>query len=648
MNQDRPNPDQLLKQVTVEIKKVSQGKLTIFFGACAGVGKTYAMLQAAHQEIDENVDVVAGVIEGHGRLETIKLIEKLCVLPLKEVQYQGVTLKEFDLDAAIIRNPRIILIDELAHTNAPGSRHPKRWQDVEELLNCGINVFTTLNVQHLESLNDIVANFTGVRVKETIPDSIFDEADEIHLVDVPSELILERLDEGKVYLGDFAKRRAAQNFFKIENLIVLREIALRRTAERVDALRDVYKKYQSKDSRQIGDKILVCVGQNSVASKLIRTAKQMASKLKADWAAVYVENEQHYNLSKDEQFQIEKNLQLANQMGGESFVLQEVDPVEAILGFARDHGYTQILIGRSSKPKWRRKFFGSLTGRLIENSESIDVIVVNDSAERKQIKRSKLPIPWLTYLNASMILIFCTVLGFPFKEILEPENLVMLYMVSVVIVSIIYGRGPGIFSAVLSVLGYNFLFTLPILSLEVYRFQDIITLCIFLLTTLVISAQTSKLSVQNIYTKQRQKFTTDLFTLSQKLIAVHGKSKVMKVIAAHIQEYFQCATTIWTPNEVGVLVLASHPDQKPEVKEESVARWTFKHHQPAGIGTDTMPSARGYYLPLTDGTHVIGVLGIIPKDPAKQFNLEEEMMLEAIAIQATAALERVKHHQSDV
>lgn len=648
MSENRPDPDQLLKQVKVETEKVNQGKLKIFFGACAGVGKTYAMLQAAHQEIDNKVDVVAGVIEGHGRPETLKLIDNINVLPLIELQYQGVILREFDLDAAIARNPKIILIDELAHTNAPGSRHPKRWQDVEELLNCGINVFTTLNVQHLESLNDVVANFTGIRVKETIPDSIFDEADEILLVDVPSELILERLDEGKVYLGDFAKRRAAQNFFKIENLIALREIALRRTAERVDALRDVYKKYQNKDSRQIGDKILVCVGQNSASSKLMRTAKQMALKLKANWAAVYVENEQHYNLSKNEQFKIEKNMQLANEMGGESFVLQETDPVEAILRFAREHGYTQILIGRSSKSKWRRKLFGSFTGRLIEKSESIDVIVVNDTAEREQRKRSKTVIPWLAYLNAAIIFIFCTLIGFPFKEILEPENSVMLYMVSVVIVSIIYGRGPGIFSAILSVLGYNFLFTMPLFSLDVYRFQDIITLCIFLLTTLVISAQTSKLSVQNIYTKQRQKFTTDLFSLSQKLIAVHGRAKVMKVISAHIQEYFESATTIWIPNEMGDLMLASHPDQKPEVKEESVARWTFKHHQAAGIGTDTMPSARGYYLPLTDGTHVIGVLGIIPKDPAKQFNLEEEMMLEAIAIQATAALERVKHQQNKV
>lgn len=647
MDDSRPNPDQLLKQVKVEEGKANHGKLKIFFGACAGVGKTYAMLQAAHQEVQDKVDVVAGVIEGHGRVETIKLLEKLNVLPLKEVQYQGVTLKEFDLDAAIARNPKILLVDELAHTNAPGSRHPKRWQDVEELLNCGIDVFTTLNVQHLESLNDVVANFTGIRVKETVPDSIFDEADEILLVDVPSELILERLDEGKVYLGDFAKRRAAQNFFKIENLIALREIALRRTAERVDALRDAYKKYQSKDSPQIGDKILVCVGQNSASSKLIRTAKQMASKLKANWAAIYVENDQHYNLSKNEQFQIERNMQLANEMGGESFVLQEIDPVEAILRFARDHGYTQILVGRSSKPKWRRSLFGSTTARLIEKSESIAVIVVNDTPEREQKKKTKTPIPWLAYLNATMIFIFCTLLGFPFKEILEPENSLMLYMVSVVIVSIIYGRGAGIFSAILCVLGYNFLFTIPIYSLDVYRFQDIITLCIFLLTSLVISAQTSKLSVQNIYTKQRQKYTADLFTLSQKLIAVHGKSKVMKVIAAHIQEYFECATTIWLPNEAGDLILASHPDQKSEVKEESVARWTFKHDQTAGIGTDTMPSARGYYLPLTDGTHVIGVLGIIPKDPAKQFNLEEEMMLEAIALQATAALERVMHQKVD-
>jgi two-component system, OmpR family, sensor histidine kinase KdpD len=305
MKEERPDPQQLLKQVEKTEKR--KGKLKIFFGACAGVGKTYAMLSAASEKLKENVDVIVGIVETHGRVEIVKLLDNMPFLPMQKIEYHGITLRELDIDAAIARKPSILLVDELAHTNPATSRHPKRWHDIQELLEHGIDIYTTLNVQHIESLNDVVADLTGIRVKETIPDSIFDEADEIVLVDVPSEVIIERLNEGKVYLGEFAKRRASQNFFKIENLITLREIALRRTAERVDALHSLYRKYQAKEGRKsVIDNILVCIGPGLMAIKLIRTAKQLSSKLKVNWTVLYVENLTHETLDDDEKILIEK------------------------------------------------------------------------------------------------------------------------------------------------------------------------------------------------------------------------------------------------------------------------------------------------------------------------------------------------------
>src|SRR4051812_569153 len=317
-DESRPDPDELLSRISAEENEAQvlnrRGKLKIFFGACAGVGKTYSMLSAGKSSLNEGLDVVIGLVETHGREETKKLLDGLPILPHREVQYRGTLIKEFDLDAAIARKPQLVLLDELAHTNAPGSRHPKRWQDVDELLDAGINVYTTINVQHLESLNDVVARITGVWVKETVPDAIFDKADEISLVDIPSEELLKRLKEGKVYIAPEAKKRAAQNFFKKSNLIALRELALRRTAERVDALMDVYKS-RAGQSWVGSDKLLVCIGPDVLPGKLVRVAKRTASGMKAPWTAVYIENDRHYRLSEEGKQAVERTLRLAERMG---------------------------------------------------------------------------------------------------------------------------------------------------------------------------------------------------------------------------------------------------------------------------------------------------------------------------------------------
>ncbi len=646
MESERPDPEQLLRTVKEQTKSAGRGKLKIFFGACAGSGKTYAMLSAAQEKHKEGVNVVAGIIETHGRSETAKMLEGLIKLPLRQIQYQGITIKELDIDAAIEKDPSILLIDELAHTNAIGSRHPKRWQDVQEILECGIDVYTTLNVQHLESLNDLVANLTGIRVKETVPDSIFDNADEIVLVDIPSEIILERLDEGKVYLGEFAKQRAAQHFFKIENLIALREIALRRTAERVDALRDIYKKYQSK-KLMISDKILACVGPGALSTKLVRNAKQLATKLKCPWTALYVENDEYYSLAKEEQNNIKRTMQLAEQLGGKTENIQENRIDDAIIAYAQKHNFTKIILGKSRRSALKCWLFKSLVNEVIDKSGNIDVYIVNeDTPPAKLKKQSTTTATWSSFLYAILVIILCTVFGLPAKEWLEPETVLMIYLAGVVIVSISSERGIAVLTALLAVICYNFFFIHPYYNLSTYHLRDIVTLGVLLLTGVVISTLTSRLRQQHIFTLQREKYTSELYDLSRKLIITPGKTKIAKVVSHHIGEIFDCAATVWVPNESGHLELISHPGIKTELKEESVALWAFKHNQKAGFGTDTMPSARGYYLPIANGDKIYGVLGLIPKDPDKSFDAEENMLIESLVIQTASAFERV--HAADL
>lgn len=642
MESERPDPDQLLRQVQEETK--ARGKLKIFFGACAGAGKTYAMLLDAQEKLKEGLNVVGGIIETHGRTETYKLLNGIPLLPLRHIEYQGFTLKEFDLDVALKKSPAILLIDELAHTNAAGSRHPKRWQDVEEVLESGIDVYTTLNVQHLESLNDTVANLTGVRVKETVPDSIFDTADEIILVDISSEVILERLQEGKVYLGEFAKQRAAQHFFKMENLIALREIALRRTAERVDALRDIYQKYQHGKSL-LSDKILVCIGPKNSSTKLVRKAKQQAIRLKCPWTVLYVESSKYYRLSKEEQMFIEKTLRLAEQLGAKTRVLQESQPAEAIINYAEKNQFTRIIIGSPSKSKWKKDLFGSLAQDIIDKCNTLDVYIIPD--EPNTVKNSHqfdFNIPWIGYLITCFIIAICTLFGFPFKEWLKPENVVMIYLAGVVIVSACFEKSAAVLAALLSVLSYKIFFTSQEFSpnFNVYHIRDLVTAAVLLITGLLISNLTSRLRLQNLYARRREKYTADLYEFGRKLIVTPGKHKIAKVVANHIGETFDSAVTVWLPDNTSYLELASHPGIVAELKEESVAQWAYSHNQAAGLGTDTMPSARGYYLPLSNGEKVFGVLGIIPKDLNKTFSSEENMMLEALAIQAALALERVE------
>jgi two-component system, OmpR family, sensor histidine kinase KdpD len=651
-DESRPDPDDLLSRITAEESETRQSKrgtLKIFFGACAGVGKTYAMLSAGKQALSDGIDVVVGLVETHGREETKKLLEGQTILPHREVQYRGTIIKEFDIDAALARKPQLILLDELAHTNAPGSRHPKRWQDVEELLDAGINVYTTINVQHLESLNDVVARITGVWVKETVPDAMFDKADEISLVDIPSEELLKRLKEGKVYIAPDAKKRAAQNFFKKSNLIALRELALRRTAERVDALMDSYKTSGGAQSWSGADRILVCIGPDTLSSKLVRVAKRMSSGLKAPWTAVYIENERHYRLSREGQEAVERTLRLAERMGGKTEIVQGQNAPEDILNYARANGMTKIIVGKTPRPRWREILAGTLADQLIRGSGDIDVyIVTGDTEDRRELKASvwKTQTPWQYYIPAPVMAGICTLVLLPIRPFIEPGNLLLVYLIGVVSVALRYGRGPSVVAAFLSALCINFFFSAPYYSFKITEEQHVITFAVMLITGVIIGTQTARLRLQAVTARRREKNTSSLFAMSRELTANRGKVTLAQIAAQHISDVLDSDVFLWLPDAKGELqtvVAETEADNKgiDPVREESVARWAFTHRQNAGLGTDTLPSAKALYVPLMASGGVVGVIGVMPHDASLQAYATDSIeLLEAFATITASGLER--------
>lgn len=651
----RPDPDELLSRITAEEElakreETGRGKLKIFFGACAGVGKTYAMLNAGKSALAEGVDVVVGLVETHGREDTKKLLEGQVILPHREVSYRGTILKEFDIDAALARKPQLILLDELAHTNTPGSRHPKRWQDVEELRDAGINVYTTINVQHLESLNDVVARITGVWVKETVPDEVFDNADEISLVDIPSEELLKRLSEGKVYIAPEAKKRAAQNFFKKSNLIALRELALRRTAERVDALMDVYKTKGKESQGWSGaDHILVCIGPDQLSTKLVRSAKRMASGLKASWTAIYIENERHHRLSKEGQDMVERNLRLAARMGAETEIIQGQNAAEDILAYARANNVTKIIVGKATRSRWREIMVGTLADQLIRGSGDIDISVITGERSEPNIIKSMLwggKTQWQHYLFATLVIAGTTLIMMPLRTHVPAVNLVMLYLIGVVAVALRFGRAPSILATVLSALSFNFFFVAPWHSFKASEIEHVLTFMVLLATGIIIGSQTARLRLQALLARKREKNTETLYAMTRELTGSRGKVSLAQIAATHISEVTDSDVFIWLPDDKGgletvVTETESDDESIDPVREESVANWAFTHKQNAGFGTDTLPSAKALYIPLVASGVVVGVLGVRPHDEhMDSYSTDLLDTIDTLAFITASALER--------
>lgn len=638
MNDDRPNPDALLKSIRPQVDG-KRGRLKIFFGACAGVGKTYAMLSAAKEKLEDGVAVVVGLVETHGRSETEALTKDLSLLPRITVQHRGMQVHEFDLDAALKAKPSLILVDELAHTNAPGSRHPKRWMDIEELLNAGIDVYSTLNVQHVESLNDIVTRITGIQVKETVPDTVFDSADEVSLVDLPSDDLLERLREGKVYTTDMGRKRAAEHFFKRENLLALRELALRRVAERLDAHTG-----EHSGERRVGERVAVCVGPGDLTPTLLRKTKRMADALRASWVALYVENARHYRLGHAAQLKLERNLRLAEEMGGKIEILQGDDAAIAIANYAHSKGITKIIAGKPPKALWREVLQRSLANELIRVSNRLDVYVVggNEHVEPLSIHEIKPPLKqWRGYVFGILLTALITTGGMVIRESFNSENVIMLYLLAVIILAERYGWAVSAMTSFVSFLCFNLFFVQPYYSLTVNSYNDVVTLVLLLAVGFFASLQTSNLQAQSRFFRRKERNTSALYAMSQELADIRARDELTHVIQRHLEQALDGKAVIFFPDAHGDFETFTNINQVG-VKEEIVVRWVYGHQQPAGLGTTTMPSASGYFVPLRGSTGTFGVLGLVPNTNGHVLSPEERDMVDTFGALAAAALERVQ------
>jgi two-component system sensor histidine kinase KdpD len=641
--EQRPDPDALLKQVQSE--EPSRGKLKIFLGYAAGVGKTFAMLEAAHQRKEQGLDVIVGYIETHKRAETEGLVAGLEVLPRKQIEYHNVILPELDVDAVLKRRPLLVLVDEFAHTNAPGSRHPKRFQDVAEILDAGIDVYTTLNIQHLESLNDVVAQVTGIIVRETVPDRVIDEASEIEVIDLPPDELLVRLQEGKVYIPEQASR-AIDKFFRKGNLTALREMSLRRAAERVDGQMRSYMQTRAISGPwAAGERLLVCISPSPLAEKLIRTTRRLADELNAEWIAAYVDIASRPENNPANRERIGRTLQLAEELGAKSITLAGRSIHEVVLDYARKNNITKVVIGKPLKPRWQEIITGSIVDQLIYASGDIDVYVISAQAE---LSKSIIPSDWQPhrpigrYLLSVGLVALSTLLGITVRGNLEPANLVMLYLASVVISAIFLGRGPSLLAAITSVLAFDFFLVPPYLTFAVSDTQYIITFVVLFVISLVISSLTARVREQAEAAIRRESQTSALYNLGRELTSATDLKHITEIIIAHISQAFDRDVAIFLPENKRILTFASSPNYEPDENELAVAAWAFEHDEPAGRGTDTLPAVPLRCQPLKTANNIIGVLGIRPKDSRNYLTPEQRQTLAAFANQAALAIERAR------
>ncbi|EKS9797489.1 MULTISPECIES: DUF4118 domain-containing protein [Burkholderia] len=661
---NRPDPDQLLDKLQRDEEKQRRGQLKIFFGASAGVGKTYAMLQAARQRLQEGVDVVVGIVETHGRSETAALLDGLDVLPLARIEYRGRTLAEFDLDGALAREPQLILVDELAHSNVQGARHLKRWQDVYELLDAGIDVYTTVNVQHLESLNDVVGAITGIRVWETVPDRVFDAADEVTLVDLPAEELLERMRDGKVYLAQQAER-AVRNFFRKGNLIALRELALRRTADRVDAQMREYRADRSiQRIWQARERLLVCVGPGPEAPTLVRAAARLAASLKADWIAVYVETPRLQRLPDARRQRTLDALKLAAELGAETATLAGADAVAALIGYAKVRNVSKIVAGGSPKVGLVRRFVRPFGEKLAERAGDVDLMLIRASAS-DEARTAPLDAgardwrdafaqfgthrsPPRHYVYAAAICAAITVVASLVSERLDLTNLVMLYLLGVVFSAVRLGRGPGVLQSFLSVAAFDYFFVPPRMSFSVSDTQYLLTFFGMLLTSLVISHLTSTLTRQASVAQRRERRTGAIYAMARELGAALTTEQIVEIGSRHVGEVFRARVAFLLPDSADkVRQKIEEPDAAVTLTgadlDSDVGQWVYDQQKPAGRGTDTLPATAALYLPLKAPMRTRGVLAVASREPRELEVPEQQRMLDAFAAQIALALERVHY-----
>ena len=642
----RPDPDTLLVSIKKEEERQAQGRLKVFFGMAAGVGKTYAMLKAAGRRKHEGIDVAAGYVETHGRPETEELLAGIPLIPRAQTTYRGVTLEEMDTDAVLARRPAIVLVDELAHTNAPGSRHAKRYQDVTEILDRGIDVYTTLNVQHLESQADEVERITGAKVRETVPDSLLDMADEIELVDISPGELLQRLAEGKVYTPERAEV-AVKRFFREENLAALREMSLRYTAQLVDyQLRDYMQRKRIVGPWKSGEHLLVAVSSSPYSEYLIRWTRRTAFNLKAPWTALYIERERERRLTESDRARLSKNLDLARELGAEVISTVDDDIVSGLTRVARQRNVTQIVVGKPLR-RYLSDYFrgGTLVERLLEKSEDIEIHVVT----RPDVGGGPGPPAWgdilsstaRQYLLSAVIVAAVTLLNLGLVTVTGYWTIGLLYLVSVLLVSLLVGGGPVILAASLSALSWNFLFIPPLYTFHIGRLEDALMFGMYFVIALVTGGLTSRLRSKEQALRARERRLEALYDFSRELANAGGVDQIADVVVRHVSEYLRGETALLLPDESGGLGEAPHPSSTLHVgrKELAVAAWSYANRKSAGLNTDTLSSAAAHYIPLLSQSGCAGVLGVRPPSGAR-FTLEQENYLQSIAYQSSAVLER--------
>lgn len=641
MSTRRTNPDESLREAQKAEHDSLRGKLKIYLGAAPGVGKTYEMLHDAVESRSKQLDVVVGIVESHGRELIESMLKTFEVIPRQPVEYHGKMFHEFDLDAALKRNPGLILVDEMAHTNAQGLRHEKRWQDIKELLDRGIDVYTTMNVQHIESLKDDVAQIIQAPIKETVPDVMIERADTIELVDLPVDDLLKRLHEGKIYIPTQAEF-AVDHYFRRGNLIALRELALRTTAAAVETEVLLYRKSEGiKKIWPTKDKILVCVGANPESLKLIRTAKRLASGLQAEWIAVYVDIPRLFNADHRRNCAI-LHLQLAQQLGAETHVLVASSMIKEVMRFARERNVTQIMVWKSTTKHWWSMFKRHIADDVLANAGEINVYIVTGETSgahaTKNPPRSK-PFLWKYDVFAIGVVMIATACNLLLAPYLATSNLLMVYLLAVVMVSLKGYIRPSMVASIFSVLLYDFLFLSPVDEFKVTTNQDMFTLGMMFLVTQVISYFTLLKHRKAAMANQIQQQTEALYTLSRQLLSTRGLDGILKLGASYIADIFNAKVAIFLPNK-NQLQSRSQGAFIPikDEKEQSVAEWVHKMGQPAGLGTDTLSSSKALYLPLASSVARMGVLKIEP-NYAVLYTPEQLRLLESCATQLTLALE---------
>ncbi len=647
----RPSPDALLEAARREERR--SGRLKIFVGAAPGVGKTYEMLQQARARKQDGYDIVVGVVETHGRKETQALLDGLEIIPRRRFEYKDQWLEEMDLDAVIARRPQIALVDELAHTNAPGSRHPKRYLDVEELLNRGIDVYTTVNIQHIESLNDVVAQITHVRVRETVPDSVFDRADAIELIDLTPDDLIERLKEGKVYVPKQAER-ALEHYFSPGNLTALRELALRRTAERVDEqLLTHMQAHAIPGPWAAGERILVCVSEDPRAAGLVRYAKRLADRLHAPFTALCVETRRSLQWSEEERDRVADTLRLAEALGGEGITVPGGDGsiADEVVSFAQANNVTQIVIGKSSRSRWFEIVHGSVVHELVRRSGNISVHVIageelaRDPIPKKTVRAAEDSTPFDPWPYIVALLAVAGALGV--SELLHPllgiENTDLMFLTAVVGIAVRYGLWPSLLATVASSLCYNFFFLPPVYTFTITDPTNVAAFVFFTFVAVVVSHFAARGRTRTVAAHERVRAVELLYAFSRKLAGVGTLDDVLWATAYQAALMLKVRVVLLLPEEGTIVVKAGYPPEDMlDDADVAAAKWAWEHDRAAGRGSDTLPGAKRLFLPMRTGRGAIGVVGIDSDKPGPLLTPDQRRLLDALMDQSALAIERVR------